>query len=144
LRIVLDTAILSRAHPLATGPARALLELILERGDVLIMTESILAELDRAMRYPRMVKHSGLSPREITEYVASVKRSTDMLTIFSAPIPPISDPDDVHVIQAAICGKADFLCTLDKHFFEEPVPDFCADRGITVITDIDLLKKVRQ
>ena len=64
--------------------------------------------------------------------------------MFGAPVPPIRDPDDIHVVQAAIRGKADYLCTLDQHFFEAPVVAFCADRGVTVISDIDLLKKLRQ
>jgi predicted nucleic acid-binding protein len=117
---------------------------IYARGDVLIVSESILQELDRVMRYPRIVKQSGLSPAGIADYVAALRASATKVGLINAPTPPISDLDDVHVIQAAICGAADFLCTLDKHFFEEPVPAFCADRGITVITDVDLLNKIRQ
>ena len=144
MRIVLETAILARAHPRSSGPARALFELALARGEDVIITDVMLAELDRAMRYPRMIKSSGLSPEGVSEYVELVKASAQMLTIFDAPIPPIRDPNDVHVVQAAICAKADYLCTLDQHFFEAPVVAFCADRGITVISDLELLKKLRQ
>jgi predicted nucleic acid-binding protein len=59
-------------------------------------------------------------------------------------IPPIRDLDDIHVIQAAICGKADYLCTLDQHFYKDAVVTFCADRGITILNDVDLLNHLRQ
>jgi predicted nucleic acid-binding protein len=85
-----------------------------------------------------------LSKAEAITYVVTLTRNMQMPTIVDAPIPPISDPNDIHVVQAAICAKADYLCTLDRHFFEAPVVAYCADRGVTVISDVELLKKLRQ
>jgi predicted nucleic acid-binding protein len=97
------------------------------------------------MRYPRMLKRSRLTPDEIARHVKLVQRIGRILNNFDAtPVPPISDPNDVHVVQAAVCANADYLCTLDQHFFEPPVVAFCADHGVTVITDVDLLDKLRQ
>jgi predicted nucleic acid-binding protein len=144
LRAVLDTAILVRAHPRATGPAKALLDEIVRRNDHLVGSESILRELDCVMRYPRILRQSRLSSSAIDAYLRTLRRFMRFPRMLDSPTPPISDLDDAHVIQAAICRMADFLCTLDKHFFEEPVLAFCADRGITVITDVDLLNKIRQ
>ena len=77
-------------------------------------------------------------------YLASLRATCNLVALIDAPTPPIRDPNDVHVVQAAICGKAEYLCTLDQHFFEDAVVSFCADRGVTVISDIDLLKKLRR
>jgi hypothetical protein len=57
--------------------------------------------------------------------------------------PPIRDAKDIHIVQTAISGKADYICTLDEHFYEVPAVMFCSERGVTVISDIDLLRLVR-
>ena len=57
---------------------------------------------------------------------------------------PIRDPNDLHVLQAGVSGKVDYLCTLDEHFKETPVVTFCSEREITVVSDLDLLRLIRQ
>jgi putative PIN family toxin of toxin-antitoxin system len=144
LRAVLDAAILVRAHRPGTGLGRVLLDELLKPGNEVITSPELLAELGETLRDPRVARHFGLSGEDISEYLDFLEDSTFMADLDSALRPPIRDPKDVHVVQAAICANADYLCTLDKHFFEEPILAFCADRGVTVISDIDLLKKLRQ
>jgi hypothetical protein len=50
----------------------------------------------------------------------------------------------VHVLQTAVIGRADYLCTLDEHLKDEFVFNFCAGQGITVVSDVDLLRLIRQ
>jgi predicted nucleic acid-binding protein len=57
--------------------------------------------------------------------------------------PPIRDPDDIHVIQMAVAGQADYLCTLDAHFYDPTVLAFCLSKGVRVITDVELLRLIR-
>ena len=65
MRILLDTAILIRAHENATGLARDLLLGIIESDHVLLISSEMFFELARVPRYPRMVALHGLSENRI-------------------------------------------------------------------------------
>jgi predicted nucleic acid-binding protein len=54
VRIVPDTAILVRGHGGAKGLARDLLLEIVESGHVLLLSDAIIYELARVLRYQRM------------------------------------------------------------------------------------------
>jgi predicted nucleic acid-binding protein len=52
------------------------------------------------------------------------------------------DPDDDHVIAAAIVGNAEVICTRDTHFDEPFVRAHCQLHGIRIITDLALLQEL--
>jgi putative PIN family toxin of toxin-antitoxin system len=144
VRITLDSTILVRANQRATGPARALLLELLDRGHSLVLSASILEEVERVLHYPRLLKRFGLTATEITHFVAFLAASAEIVEVDETLTAPIRDPNDVHILQTAVGGKADYFCTLDEHFKEALVVEFCANRGITVISDLDLLRLVRE
>ena len=144
MRITLDSTVLVRANQRATGPARALLLELLDRGHRLVLSASILEEMERVLHYPRLLKRFGLTETEITQLVAFLAASAEIVEVDEMLTASIRDPDDVHILQTAIGGKVDYLCTLDEHFRETPVVEFCSNRGITVISDLDLLRLVRE
>ena len=143
MRIALDSTILVRAHQKATGPARALLLELLEDGHRLILSGTILEELERVLYYPRLQQRSKLTPHEITGYLAFLAASAQIVQMDEALAPPIRDPQDVHVLQAALAGSAQYLCTLDQHFYERRVVAFCSGRGLSMISDGALLALIR-
>jgi predicted nucleic acid-binding protein len=51
---------------------------------------------------------------------------------------PIRDGNDIFVVQIAISGGAEILCTGDRDFFEPPASIFLASHRITVLTDVQL------
>jgi predicted nucleic acid-binding protein len=55
---------------------------------------------------------------------------------------PISDPDDVAVLHAAVAGGAEVICTLDGHFFQPEVIAWRRRLGIRVESDVDLLRRL--
>jgi predicted nuclease of predicted toxin-antitoxin system len=55
----------------------------------------------------------------------------------------LDDPNDDPVIYAAVAGNVDVLCTLDRDFFAPGVVTFCSRRGIMILSDLDLLLKLR-
>jgi putative PIN family toxin of toxin-antitoxin system len=112
-------------------------------GHTLVLSESVLEEVERVLHYPRLNKRFALTEQEITQFITFLAASTEMVEVDETTTPPIRDPKDVHILQTAIGGKADYLCTLDEHFFEPPVVTFCSKRGVTVISDLDLLRVVR-
>jgi putative PIN family toxin of toxin-antitoxin system len=144
VRITLDSTILVRAHQRAVGPARALLLELLNRGHRLVLSASVLEEVERVLHYPRLLKRFSLTEAEITQFVAFLAASAEIVEATGTLAAPIRDPMDLHILQTAISGKADYLCTLDEHFTEPAVVAYCSNRGITVISDLDLLRLVRE
>ena len=51
--------------------------------------------------------------------------------------------NDVIVMQTALIGEADILCTKDDDFFEKPAGEYLNKMGITVMDDIALMKRLR-
>jgi len=143
VRITLASTIIVRANQRATGPARALLLELLDRGHALVLSASVLEEVEKALHYPRLLKRFALNENEITQFIAFRSVSAEIVEVDETIAPPIRDPKDIHILQTAITGKAEYLCTLDQHFYETAVVDFCSDRGVTVISDIDMLRLVR-
>jgi putative PIN family toxin of toxin-antitoxin system len=144
VRIALDSAILVRAHHKATGSGRALVVELLDHGHDLVLSRSILDEVQMVLHYPRLVKRFGLSEEDILQFVAFLSDWGIVVVPDEKIVPPIRDPKDVHVIQTAISGQSEYLCTLDEHFHEEPVVAFCAEHGTVIIRDPELLWLIRE
>lgn len=143
MRITLDTTILVRAHQNADGLARALLLELLSEQHTLVLSAPILDEVERVLNYPRLVKTAKLEPGQIAEYLEFLSVGSLMVDISEELVVPISDPKDVPVIQTAVTGKADILCTLDTHFYAPPVLEFCETHGIRVLKDLELVRLIR-
>ncbi len=135
MRIVLDTNILIRANPTVAprGLARELLVTVLSGPHVLVLSEAILDEVNHVMTYPRVQARWPLSTEAIQRY-ASFLRETGALIELPATFPAVvSDPDDDLVLQTAIVGKAEVLCSRDTHFEGEKVEQACAAHGLRIL-----------
>jgi predicted nucleic acid-binding protein len=53
------------------------------------------------------------------------------------------DPDDNPVVQTAVEGNAEVLCTLDRHFRDPVVVAYCAAKGIRIVGDVELLRELK-
>ena len=58
-------------------------------------------------------------------------------------IVPIRDVNDIIVMQTAIIGEADILCTTDEDFFEDPASEYLRKMGVAVLDDIALMHRLR-
>lgn len=140
MRVVLDANIIARATPGKSGPAAAVRKAI-RNPHLLILSPFLLAELARVLRYDRVRKLHGLSDPEIDAFLSVLQ--TDALMV-NVPVPAThaivpSDPDDDPIVATAVDGKADFLCTLDKHLRRPEVKTYCAAHGVEIVTDVELL-----
>jgi putative PIN family toxin of toxin-antitoxin system len=138
VRVVLDTAILVRAHDGSKGLARELLLALLESDDVLLTSDQILYELAKVLRYPRMMALHGLSEGRIFDYVGFLREVSEIVRPNPWLIPPIRDVNDIVVIQTAILGEANIICTRDQDFFEPPAHPFLQSAGIEVPSALPL------
>lgn len=81
MRIVLDTAILVRGHGSAGGLANDLLMSVIASDHVLILSNELLYELARVLRYPRMLSHHGLSETRVYEYVGFLREAAQIVIL---------------------------------------------------------------
>ncbi|HEY3739062.1 MAG TPA: putative toxin-antitoxin system toxin component, PIN family [Bryobacteraceae bacterium] len=146
MRIVLDTNILVRANPAAPpkGLARDLLLTVLSGPHTLILSPAILAEVERVLSYPRVQARWPLTAEAIERYLFILRETATLVDLPSAFPAIVSDPDDDLVLQTAIAGHADVMCTRDDHFNSKIVASVCADHGIRMIDDISLLQDLRR
>jgi len=79
----------------------------------------------------------------VFDYVSFLRRSSEIVTLDPLVIAPIRDVNDIIVMQTAIVGEADVLCTKDEDFFEDPAGAYLRKMGITVIDDIALMHRLR-
>ena len=142
MKVVVDTAVLVRMNVKAAGPARLVLERIASGPHELILSPFLLQEVEQVLNYPRMQALYGLTPAEIREQIEEFVNVAQILDpVVREPV-VLNDPDDDPIIYTAVDGHADILCTLDRHFYAPVVIEFCRNRGISVMNDIDLLRSL--
>jgi hypothetical protein len=56
----------------------------------------------------------------------------------------VSDPDDDPILQTAIVGRADVLCSRDAAFRAAAVEKVCSAHGIRVLDDVALMQESRK
>lgn len=145
MRVVLDTNILARASHSATGPAEETLERLKAPEHVLVLSSFILDELERVLRYPRLRQLHGMNDREIDEFVRDLADAALVVPLTAVPTAAVSsDPDDDPVVETAVAGNADVLCTLDRHLHHSDVTDYCRQHAIEVLSDVETLQRLRQ
>ena len=143
MKITLDSTILVRAFDGTGGLARRLLFTMLDGNHVLILSNEILAETSRVLRYPRMRARHGMTDSRIYEYVMFLQSVATMVQLDPAFVAPIRDSNDIIVLQTAIVGGAEAICTTDDDFFNPPASEFLQSVPVLVFTDADLMRRLR-
>lgn len=143
MRIVLDTNVLARATPGKAGPAAAV-RLAIRPPHLLVLSPYLLTELGQVLRYDRVRRMHGMADERIDQYLASLQLDAlvvDMAAAHGTIVP--NDPKDDPIVMTAVSGRADVLCTLDKHLRHPDVVRFCANHGVRVLDDVELLAELR-
>jgi len=139
VRIVLDTTILVRANEHSRGLARELLLTLVESKLTLLLSNF----MSWRVRYPRLRDFYDLTESDVFDYVSFLRRSSEPVKLNPLVMAPIRDVNDVIVMQTAIIGEADILCTTDDDFFEKPASEYLWRMGIAVVDDIALMQRLR-
>jgi putative PIN family toxin of toxin-antitoxin system len=146
MRAVLDSNVLARAVYSAGGPAEEAVRRLTAPPHVLIVSNFILTELGRALRYPRLLRVHGLDDEKIDRAVAALESAASSIEIRGEDVVRVvpHDADDDHVVSAAVLAGADVLCTRNKHFYHEAVLAYCRAHAIEIMDDVQLLGRLRQ
>ena len=144
MRILLDVNILVRANEKATGPARTLLLMIVEQPHVLLLSSDIITELTEVLRSSRLQALYGLTDDDLYEYIRFLQNACEFVSVDRLLSVPIRDPKDIAVLQTAVTGGADIICTLDSDFSDPQTVSYCTNLGIEICNDLELMRRIRQ
>jgi putative PIN family toxin of toxin-antitoxin system len=126
-----------------SGPAAILRNLIVP-PDVFLLSPFILVELSRVLRYERVRPVHKLSDDEIDSFLLLLTQNAEMVDVLATDLDVVPhDPDDNPIVATAIVGAADVICTLDRHLHHVDVKRYCAKRRVDVLTDVELLSRLR-
>ena len=85
----------------------------------------------------------GKTEEDAYHFAAWLRHASEIVLLDLISSAPIRDPGDIFVLQTALSGDADAICTLDRDFFAPPASGFLAQRGISVLTDVQLLQRLK-
>jgi putative PIN family toxin of toxin-antitoxin system len=143
LRIVLDSTVLVRAHPASQAAGRKALMAVLDQSHTLVLSNPIIVETIRVLRYPRFQKIYALADDALFEYAQFLHEASQIVPLDQGYAAPLRDPADMDVLQTAERGDCDILCSNDSDFHDEETAAYCADRGIIVYTEATFLALMR-
>jgi predicted nucleic acid-binding protein len=102
-----------------------------------------LTELLDVLRRPKIRALHGRNEGGIRRVIGSIYKLSAVPLPADLPAVVRADPKDNPIVMTAVAGKADVLCTLDKHLHQAAVVDFCAGNGVRILKDADLLAELR-
>lgn len=116
VRAVLDANVVVSALLNPTGPPGTILSAFLRRQAFeLVTSTALLAELRRALGYPRVRKHLAATDRDLDLWVASLGLLADVADGGRVIRGVLDDPDDEKYLSAAIEGRAQYVVSGAAH-----------------------------
>jgi putative PIN family toxin of toxin-antitoxin system len=146
MRVLLDSNVLARAVYSVGGPADECVRRLTNPPHVLVVSQFLLDELCRVLRYPRLQRVHGFDDRKIERVVAALESAAARVETREEDLVPIvpHDPDDDPIVAAAIAGGADILCTRNRHLYHAAVVAHCRRHAVEIMDDIELLARLRK
>jgi putative PIN family toxin of toxin-antitoxin system len=113
LRVVLDTNVYVSGTILSRGTPFEILEAWRRQAYILVTSETIIAEIERVLRYPRIRDRYTVSERDIERLVESL-RADALVVPGDDKVSGVSpDPDDDKFLACALEAQADCIVTGD-------------------------------
>src|ERR1700704_3990121 len=133
MRIMCDTNVLVRTILSPNGAAAELLRIIAKEHS-LVVSLPVLGELYDVLRRPQIRALHRLTDDQIRRAISRLYKLGIVVILPSAlPAAVPLDPKDDPIVMTAIAGKADVLCTLDRHLHDAVVMALCATNGVRIL-----------
>lgn len=111
-RVVVDTNVLISAL-INNGKSRKLVFKLLEEHTV-ILSSQMLAELADVICREKF----SVASSQVDRFVSILVKKAIMVSVRSSPKVTLEDPDDDVVLTTALCGKAEYIVSGDKHLLK--------------------------
>ncbi len=116
MRIVLDTNVLISGIMLPGSSPGRILDAWYKACFTLVLSNEMLDEISRVLRYPKIVKrlHAiGMSDEELEHLLSLMRFQADFVDIDHVTAIVPDDPDDAPILATFIAGHADYLVSGD-------------------------------
>jgi putative PIN family toxin of toxin-antitoxin system len=134
IRVVIDANVFVSAALKPHSKPAQIIDLVKEGKIALVISHTILEELKRVFRYPKIRKELCLTESEIDEALAEIAQAA-ILMPGKIQIRAIKDdPEDNRYLECAVEGQADFIISGDKHLL-----NLKTYQGITIVTPMVFL-----
>ena len=107
-----------------------------------MISNEMIVEITRVLRYPRFQRAYGLSEADLLEYAQFLQSMSDLVILELSYAAPLRDSDDLIVLQTAERGEVDVLCTRDKDFYDPAAMEFCLQLGVEILREEELLARL--
>jgi len=137
---VLDTDVVVAALRSPTGASAAILRLLEEGSDVLLLSVPLALEYEAICHLPEHRLASRLSAREVTAFVDTLIGLAEPIEVHYRWRPQLRDPGDEMVLETAVNGRADVLVTFNQRDYRDAPAAF----GVEVLLPAAVLKRMRK
>ena len=140
-RATFDTNIFVRSVIRKENPANRLLALWLEDQFVLVLSQSIIDEVQRVLSRPKMRRKHKYTLTEVTNLVNLLHRAN--IGDIPASFELCRDPKDDMFIDCAVSGRVHFLVSYDNDLIDDSeLEKVLSEFGITIIEPLNFLGEI--
>ncbi|VAW30946.1 hypothetical protein MNBD_CHLOROFLEXI01-57 [hydrothermal vent metagenome] len=118
MKIVLDANIYISSLISTLGNPRQIIEHWDQGNFEVLITQDILDEVGRILRYPRIVKRHKKDERKIRRYLKLLSAQTTVVKRVEKLNVVTDDESDNRYIECAVAGRADYIISGDNHLLE--------------------------
>ena len=119
MKAIIDSSVLVSAFLTRDGASGLLVKAGLDRRFEMHVSDQILAETNRRLRYrPKLSDRYGYKDDDVTRYISDLAAGVTVLTNLPIIESVCRDPDDDHVIAAALAAAADCIISGDRDLLE--------------------------
>jgi len=129
MNVVLDTNIVISAAITPRGPPGRIITAWRTSSFVWVTSEQLLEEMERAFAYPRVQRYLAWRSDEVAEFLQLVRRTATLVKPEIVLNVVGRDPDDNHVLEAALVCHAEYLVSNDNDLL-----NLKAYKGIEIVS----------
>lgn len=118
MEAVLDTNVVISAAISSKGPPAETVRAWRAHSFTWVTSPSLLDELERTLRSPRLQRYLAWNEEELAEFLALVRQAARVVLPTSRIDVVLDDPDDSRVLEAAVEGRVGYIVSGDRHLLE--------------------------
>jgi len=140
VRVVLDTSVLVAAVRSAKGASNALLRAALNHQVQILISTALTLEYEAVLLRPEHLHAGANSPEGMMNLLNALCEKGEKVRIFWQWRPQLLDSNDEMVLETAINGRANAICTFNEADFRNAAQRF----GLRILSPGQVLMEMRK